>query len=136
MNLRPTLHSWMATIGLAVALTAVAPAAAVARSEKQVGYSAEKVWPAAVRFLRVDAGLTVTEKDQAAGYVLFELREEGKVFPGSLELVVVDEAVRVVITIADRPAYIETAMLAKLERKLRAELGGPAPSTPKPDPVR
>ena len=108
-----------------------------ARSEKVLAYQRADAWPAAVRFIRVDAKLKVIEKDADAGYVLFEYREENKTFRGSLEVIeVVKEGrklVRFVIAIEDRPAWVEVEMLTKLERKLRAELGNPAPApTPPP----
>ena len=110
-----------------------------ARSEKTLAYQREQAWPAAVRFLRVDAKLKLIEKDADAGYVLFEYREDNKTFRGSLEVIDVvkdgRKLVRFVIQIEDRPAWVEIEMLTKLERKLRAELGSPAP-TPTPAPPK
>jgi hypothetical protein len=124
-------------IGLIAALLALATPA-LARSEKSLAYPRDQAWPAAVRFIRVDERLKIVEKDGDAGYVLFELREENKTFRGSLE--VIDtlkdgrHVVRFVIQIEDRPAWLEIEMLNRLERKLRAELGAPAPApTPKRD---
>jgi hypothetical protein len=109
------------------------------RAEKTLAYQRDAAWPAAVRFIRVDEGLKIIEKDGDAGYVLFELKEEGKTFRGSLEVmtVVVDgrTLVKFVMQIEDRPSWTEIAMLARLERKLRSELGSPAPppaKKPKP----
>lgn len=102
-----------------------------ARAEKTLAYQREAAWPTAVRFIRVDERLKIIEKDGDAGYVLFELKEEGKTFRGSLEVmtVVVEgrTLVRFVMQIEDRPSWVEVAMLARLERKLRTELGSPAP---------
>ena len=111
-----------------------------ARSEKLLAYPRDQAWPAAVRFIRVDAGLKVIEKDADAGYVLFELSEEKKTFRGSLEVIdtVKDgrHVVRFVMTIEDRPSWLEVELLNKLEEKLRAELGAPAPApTPAPKPA-
>lgn len=103
-----------------------------ARSQKTLAYPHAESFSAAVRFLRVDEGLKLIEKDGDAGYVLFELREEKKVFRGSLEVIDVEQdgrrAIRFVIAIEDRPEYVELQMLNRLERKLRAELGSPAPA--------
>ena len=122
---------------LLVALAAVADA----RSEKTVGWSAEKVFPTAVRFLRVDEGVTIVEKDAESGYVIFEMTDEGKTYPGALELVALDEGkLLLVLRIEDRPDYMEIGMLDRLERKLRDELGPPprkakpAPKDPPKDP--
>lgn len=110
---------------------------AAARSEKTLAYPREQAWPAAVRFLAVDERLTLVGKDADAGYVLFELRDEGKLFRGALEVIplVADgrPVVRFVLTIEDRPSWLEIAMLRRLEQKLRAELGSPAPA---PSPKR
>ena len=122
-----------------VALASVASAGgdAAARSEKTLAYPRDQAWPAAVRFLAVDERLKLVEKDEGAGYVLFELRDEGKLFRGSLEVVVIAvegrTLVRFVLTIEDRPSWLEAVMLGRLERKLRAELGSPAPA-PSPRP--
>ncbi|HEU4729182.1 MAG TPA: hypothetical protein VFT22_14865, partial [Kofleriaceae bacterium] len=118
---------------LAVCLALVAGIAgpAWARSEKTLAYRREQVWPTAVRFLVVDEHVKVTEKDADAGYVMFELRDDGKTFRGSLEVMTVvrdgRSLVRFVLAIADRPSWLELAMLARLETKLRAELGSPSP---------
>lgn len=113
---------------------------AEARSEKTLAYQRDQAWPAAVRFLRVDAKLRVIEKDADAGYVLFEFREDNKTFRGSLEVIDVvkdgRKLVRFVVQIEDRPTWVEVEMLTKLERKLRAELGTPAPPPTPREPPR
>ncbi len=55
----------------------LATSLATARSEKTLAYPRDQVWPTAVRFLVVDERVKVLEKDADAGYVLFELRDEG-----------------------------------------------------------
>lgn len=123
----------------ALAWIAVAEAPAAARSDKTLAYPRDQAWPTAVRFLVVNERVKINEKDADAGYVVFELREDGKVFRGSLEVVPVvrdgQAAVRFVLQIADRPSWVEIAMLGRLERKLRAELGSPPdpPAAPKRD---
>ncbi len=118
-----------------LALAAVAlmvPAVAQARSEKAMGYAPKDVWSPTVRFVRVDESLKILERDAELGYILFELREDKKVFRGSVEIIAAsaDHGVRVIVDLRDRPSYMEVAMLERLERKLLAELG-PAPSPPK-----
>ena len=121
---------------LIIAAVVLAPAIASARSEKTMDYAAAKVWPTAVRFLRVNEGVKITEKDADAGYVLFELTDEGKIYQGALELVVADDdegpRVRLVMTIEDRPSYLEAAMLNRLERKVKTDLGAAPARKPKP----
>lgn len=127
-----------AALAGSLALSLGASGSAYARSEKTLAYPRDPAWSTAVRFLRVNAGLKVIEKDAEAGYVLFEFKEEKKTFRGSLELIDVvkdgRKVVRFVLTIEDRPTWVELALLTKLERKLRAELGTPAPEpTPRKD---
>jgi hypothetical protein len=98
-----------------------------ARSQREVSLTYEDVYPAAVRFLRIDAGLKIIEKDAETGYVLFELAEEGKTFRGALELVRIKDsegqpAVRLIIRVDDRPTYTETGLLNRLVFKLQKEL--------------
>jgi hypothetical protein len=123
-------------LALALAATLAVPSAASARSEKTLAYPRDQVWPAAVRFLVVDEHLKITEKDAEAGFVTFELREEHKTFRGALEVVTIVRdgrtLVRFVLSIDDRPSWIEIAMLTRLETKLRAELGSPAPAPSEP----
>lgn len=122
----------MRRLALALALLLAAPAVASARSEKTLAYPRDQAWPTAVRFIRVDAGLKIIEKDADAGFVIFEYREDNKTFRGSLEVIDVSQDgrhnVRFVIAIEDRPTWVEIELLTKLERKLRAELGSPAPA--------
>jgi hypothetical protein len=122
---------------LSLALLA-APAPAGAQSEKTVHWTAERVFPSAVRFLRIDAGVKIIEKDADAGYVIFELEDDGKRYQGALEVIRISDdpvEVRLAITIEDRPEYMEQALLDKLELKLRKELGSPPPRKPKPKPA-
>jgi len=133
------LRRGLVTLAVAVAAVAALAAPAAARSEKTLAYPRDQVWPTAVRFLVVDEHVKVTEKDAEAGYVLFDLRDDGKTFRGSLEVMTVVRdgrtLVRFVLQIEDRPSWLEIAMLARLETKLRAELGSPSPPpSPKPDP--
>jgi hypothetical protein len=99
----------------------------------------ERVWPAAVRFLRVDRKLKVIEKDEESGYVLFEFVDDGKTFQASMELSRTEDdygrkATRVQFKISGRPGYVEDALLEKLELKLKDELGEPAPPPKKAEP--
>jgi hypothetical protein len=130
---------WLSRSALAVALIAGVAEPAAARAEKTLAYQRAEAWPAAVRFLVVDERVKITDKDADAGYVLFELRDEGKRFRGSLEIMTVVRdgrtLVRFVLRIEDRPSWLEIAMLARLETKLRVELGSPSPPPSKPEPA-
>jgi hypothetical protein len=121
---------------LAAAVIVVPGSSALARSEKTLAYQREAVWPTALRFLIVDEHLKVIDKDADAGYVLFELKDEGRTYRGSLEIISVVRdkrlGVRFVMQIADRPEWMEVGMLNRLERKLHSELGSPAPAPSAP----
>jgi hypothetical protein len=118
-----------------MALVLIAPVAANARSERTVGWTPAQVWAGAVRFLRIDEGVAIVDKDADAGYVVFEYPDEGKTYRGALEVVAIEKdggtVVKLILTIADRPDYVEAGMLERLERRLRDELGSP-PSRPPP----
>jgi hypothetical protein len=93
------------------------------------------VWSSALRLLRVDYASPIQEKDPESGYFLFEFPESGKVHPGSVELVKTSEggveSVRVLITIAALPSYVEQMLLDRLTKKLSQEFGDPT-APPKP----
>ncbi len=129
MPLRLSLLSLLLCLGLAsTGLISTADA----KTSRKISHSYEKVWPAAVRFLRIDEGLKLIEKDMDNGYLLFEIAEEGKVFAGSVEVIRRKDssdrdAVELVLMIKDRPSYMEHGILDRLLRKLRKELGLPKP---------
>lgn len=108
---------------------------ASAKSSYESGYGFDRTWNAAVRLVRVDMGLKVTEKDEQNGYLLFEYRssESGaKTTPGSLEIVRPKDAggpVRVVAQLPQMPRYHEQVLIDALAKKLRQEYGdAPTPS--------
>ncbi|MBP9087117.1 MAG: hypothetical protein KBG15_13430 [Kofleriaceae bacterium] len=134
------MFKWSAAFAIASALHFTAPTVAWARSERTFGYSAATVFGTAVRFLRVNEAVKIIEKDADAGYILFELIDGKRSFRGSIEVLAVEKdgrnMVRFVIQIADQPSYIEIAMMERLERKLRDELGTPNSTPTKPAPSK
>ena len=111
-------------------LIALGPVRAAARSSSTLPYPSSEVWAAAVRFLRVDRGLPIREKDEAAGYVLFDYTDGGKAYKAALELVpFTDEDGRVTtqvsLTIGGLPKRYEGALLEGLGAKIRDERGPP-----------
>ena len=128
-----------ATLALAVGIVA-APAAAFGRSALIVPYPIGDVWPAAVRFLRVDHDYPIKEKDEPAGYLLFELAESHRTYRAAFELVKTSDgdgraATQIVCTIADLPRRYEANLLDKLSAKVRDERGPPAPAPPRKAPA-
>ena len=94
---------------------------ASAKTQRELAYPYAEVWPAMLRFLRVDEKLTIVEKDADAGYILFELQDGKKTFRGSAEVAKAGDTTRVIITIKDRPSYMEDGLLERFERKLKEE---------------
>lgn len=118
-------------LGLATALVVFASEPpAEAKSGYESSYGFDRTWNAGTRLVRVDLGLKITEKDEAAGYLLFDYLspESGKKpVPGSMEFVRAKDtgAVRVVVQIPQMPGYHEQVMVDALARKLRSEYGEP-----------
>lgn len=115
---------------LGLGFTMAMASSADAKTSRKVSHSYEKVWPAAVRFLRIDEGHKVLEKDIDNGYLLFEIAEERKIFQGSVEVIRRKDAhgrdsVELVLTIKDRPSYMEHGILDRMLAKIQKELGMP-----------
>ena len=105
---------------------------AEARTMELVSYSIAEVWPASVRFLRVDRSFPIHEKDESAGYVLFDYTDGPKPCRASLELIRATDSegrdsTRMVVTIPDLPKRYERMLIDKLASRLRDDLGPPAP---------
>lgn len=114
--------------------------AAHAKAQRTAHWRFEQVWPAAIRFLRIDEGHEILEKDSEAGYVIFKVKDDGKEYQGALEVVSIVEnrrpSVRLSLRIADRPDYMAEGILRRLLYKLQEELGPPpAPPPPKEKPA-
>jgi hypothetical protein len=110
---------------------------ALAKSDRTFKWKADRIFPTAVRFLRVDEHATIVDKDADSGYVVFDFADDGKTYHGSLEVVRVTDdppEVKVIIELEDRPPWMESAMLDKLEQKLHDELGDPPDPPPAPPP--
>lgn len=113
---------------LGLSLPLLAPAAANARKQGELAYAFDQVWNAALRLVRVDLRMPVTDRDPDAGYLLFEYIDHGKRFAGSIELVRgasrgPQPLTRTVIQVPGMPGYVEAMLYDKLQRKLRDELG-------------
>ena len=111
-------------------IIALGPAVAAARSTTTLPYPPNEVWAAAVRFLRVDRSLPIREKDEAAGYVLFDYNDGGKGYKAALELIPFSDnegrvTTQVALTIAGLPRRYEGALLEGLGAKIRDERGSP-----------
>jgi len=129
-------HLIVAALAVAASL---APSLALGRTLEIAPYPITSVWPGAVRFLRVDRGFPIKEKDEAAGYVLFEHTDGPKPCKGSVELIRIADregrdATRIAISIPDLPRRYEQMLLDKLIAQLREDIGPPSPPPRKPEP--
>jgi hypothetical protein len=114
----------------------VAPPAAEAKTNHASPYSYQQTYGTALRLIKVDLGLKITDQDADWGYFLFEYtsRESAnKVTRGSFEFVRSPDGVQVWLQLATMPSYHERVIIDKLARKLVEEHGTPPPK-PKPKP--
>jgi hypothetical protein len=108
------------------------PCVGAARADRDLTYRENEIWNGAIRFLRVDSGFKIVEKDRDAGYVLFEYKDGTAPHSASFEMVkAVKEGrsyVRARIQIPEMPRYVEVVLIDKLIRKLADEYGDPPPA--------
>lgn len=105
-----------------------------ARVEAESDYTRAQTYNGALRYLRVDLGYEVVEKDQDAGYILFRYEPPGRrgnPTNGSIEVLESKERVKLVIQLPQMPTYHETTLRDGLLKKLRTEYGEP-PKKKKP----
>jgi hypothetical protein len=122
---------------LALATPLFVGSEASAKSSYESAYGFDRTWNAGMRLVRVELGLKISEKDEGAGYLLFDYMspESGKkAVPGSMEFIRSKDTgtVRVVVQIAQMPGYHEQVLVDSLARKLRNEYGDPPKKAPAP----
>lgn len=103
---------------------------AEARVEADSHYSKLQTFNTALRYLRVDLGFKVIEKDEEAGYLLFDYVPPGDpkdICKGSIEVVKTRDDVKVFVQVPKMPEYHEMVLRDGLMRKLREEYGDPPP---------
>ncbi len=134
----PILNLAIAALCIAALTITVIPRTAAAKSSRTASYEFSRAWRTAVRFLRIDLGYNLTEKDAENGYILFDFKKGDRTYPGSLEVIRVKDyaerdAVKLILDIKERPQYDEDWILAGLAQKLRDDHGlPPEPSQKKP----
>lgn len=124
-----------------VALPALALAAATASAEARVdgssGYSKAQTYSGALRYVRVDLGYEVVEKDSDAAYLIFKYTMPGQTkanaVTGTLEVIEADGRVRVFVSLPRMPEYHERMFRDGLLKKLREEYGPPPVAPKKPE---
>ena len=113
----------------------LAPGLVYARKQHEFSYRFEQIWNAALRLVKVDLRMPITDRDPEGGYVLFDYLASGKRYPGSIELIAANDGSRrktvVVVQVQGMPSYVEQMILDKLAKKLVNEVGEPI-EPPKP----
>ena len=112
---------------------------AAARKQQELRYSYDQVWNTALRLIRVDLRLPVTDRDREAGYLLFDYLDHEKRYAGSIEVIraAPDKPLPVTaaVQVQGMPGYVEAMILDKLDRKLHADYGEPVRPKPPEKPV-
>jgi hypothetical protein len=101
-----------------------------ARVEAESGYTKAQTYSGALRYLRVDLGYEVLEKDPEAAYLVFRYLPPGQPkssSTGTLEVVDRGDGVRLFVRLPSMPEYHEAVLRDGLLKKLRDEYGVPAP---------
>ncbi len=137
-KIAPVLSGAVCAVAVAFAIVLSGPEAS-ARSAYDSTYGYDRTWNAALRLVRVDMSLKVTEKDQENGILMFEYKSpEGRAAsPGSIELVRSKDPavpVRVIVQLAQMPRYHEQLLVDSLAKKMRQDYGDPPTLHPAPPP--
>jgi hypothetical protein len=109
-------------------------ASATARVGGESEYSKAQTYSGALRYLRVDMGYEVVERDPDAAYLIFRYELPGQkkaTATGTVEVVEADGHVRLFVQIPTMPEYHERVLRDGLVRKLHDEYGTP-PHKPPP----
>jgi hypothetical protein len=140
MSILPRLRPlWLAAL-LALGSLGLS-SSAEARVSGEVSYSYSQTWQAAVRLVRVDLGCPISDRDEDMGFMLFEYRNAGRSYPGSVEVVRTTdergvERIRVTVQVPAMPSYVERMIFDRLTRKLREDFGeARSPRRPQPPAV-
>ncbi len=134
--MRIPLRALLATT-LTLVIAAFCTLEAEARVDADSDYSKAQTYNGALRYLRVDLGYEVTEKDPDAAYILFKYAPPGKrkrLSHGSMEIIEAKKRVRLFVQLPDMPGYHETMLRDGLLKRLRADYGEPPRKAPEPPP--
>lgn len=126
--------SWI-RLGLVLGgLSLAAPA--VARVDGNSAYSKAQTYSGALRYVRVDLGYEIVEKDPEAAYLIFKYVAPGQTknnaVTGTLEVVEASGGVRLFVSLPRMPEYHERVLRDGLLKKLRDEYGSPPQAPKKP----
>jgi hypothetical protein len=124
-------------LALSTLVLATATATPVAaRVDGSSGYSKAQTYSGALRYVRVDLGYEVVEKDPEAAYLIFRYTAPGQTkataVTGTLEIVEASAGVRLFVNLPRMPEYHERMLRDGLLKKLREEYGAPPKAAKKP----
>jgi hypothetical protein len=122
--------------GILLAALVLCTHSATARVGGACEYSKAQTYSGALRYLRVDLGFEVTERDPDAAYLIFryQLPGQGKATAtGTVEIVDADGHVKLFVQIPTMPEYHERVLRDGLVKKLHDEYGEPAHKPPPPE---
>jgi hypothetical protein len=127
----PSVPKSLLTGLCAVALGVLAPSVE-ARVDGSSAYSKSQTYSGALRYVRVDLGYDVVEKDPDAAYLIFKYTAPGSKdgVTGTLEVVESGGSVRLFVSLPRLPEYQERIFRDGLLKKLRDEYGPPPPKKP------
>ena len=129
--------SLKSVVGMLTALALLLPAVvADARVDAGSAYSKAQTYSGALRYLRVDLGYEVVEKDPDAAYLIFKYAAPGggknSAVTGTLEVIESSAGVRLFVNLPRMPEYYERVFRDGLMKKLKDEYGAPPPVVKKP----
>lgn len=121
--MRRAWDSWTA-IASALAFSFSAPPLH-AKVSSEVQYSLSQVYSGALRYLRIDLGYEITERDPDTAYLLFTFKAPGKRDNsfGAIEMVKTEKQVRLVVNLPQLPSYHEAVLRDGLLKKLQEDYG-------------
>jgi hypothetical protein len=124
-------------VGVLAAVAALAPASvADARVDGGSSYTKAQTYSGALRYVRVDLGYEVVEKDPDAAYLIFKYTAPGaaknSAVTGTLEVIEGTSGVRLFVNLPRMPEYYERVFRDGLLKKLRDEYGAPPVAAKKP----
>ena len=110
--------------------------AAQAKVDGSSVYTKAQTYSGALRYVRVDLGYEVVEKDPDAAYLIFKYTAPGQPksssITGTLEVIETDGSVRLFVSLPRMPEYHERVFRDGLLKKLRDEYGAPPPAKKPP----
>jgi hypothetical protein len=116
---------------LGLALVCATPAGAKVTTDSP--YTRAQTLNCALRYIHVDEGFDVVEKDLENGYFLFNYKADAGAASGSIQVLEANGRVRFVVQIPKYPEYHEQVLTKGIRDKLVEEYGvPPAREQPKP----